>query len=185
MSVIVGWDAINKKLNDRPRKNDLFLRLKPDEDVVVVFLGEPCMTEVLWEDGGYQLFDPNKHADKKPTQRFSINVYLEKENHVSIFEGPFGFFEELKRARSKNSFESSVFRLKRVGEGQKTSYQIDCVMVLTDVVRQRIESLPRHDLEERASQSGKPKSSDVFARGGQARHNSFETDLSFGDNMPF
>lgn len=184
MSVVLGWEAINKKLSDRSRKGQMFLSLKPDEEAIVCFVGEPCMTEVIWGDAGYELFDPKKHTEKKPTQRFSINVYLEKDNQVSIFEGPSGFFEELKRARNQNDFATSVFCLKRVGEGQKTQYKIRCVMAITDQTRQKIDALPKHDLEQRALNSGKPKTSSA-SHWFEDRPDAYSTAAGFDDNMPF
>lgn len=155
MSAILGWEAINKKLNDRSRKGDMFLRLKADEEVLVAFVGEPCMTEVIWIDGSVEPFDPAVHKDKKPSQKFSINVFLAKDDQVSIFESGVGFYEELNRARSQNDFERSLFRLKRTGEGTKTRYTIECVSVLTETVRKRIAELPKHDLGARAQNASK------------------------------
>ena len=71
-----GWDNAKDLSKKHAESNGIFVQLKDDGDKVAgVFCSDPYARECVWVEGdGYEDFDPQKHAGKRPGLRVAITT---------------------------------------------------------------------------------------------------------------
>lgn len=108
-----------------------FLRLKPGDEVRGVFRGDPVDFRQHWKDNrGYAC--PGRatcelcQANEKSAFRFRINFVI-KENGAyvaKVFEQGKAVYEALKELHKDYNLETNTMKIKRIGSGTETVYNI-------------------------------------------------------------
>jgi len=120
MAVRSGWDNAQRakeEADERSKKNGKFLSLEDDgEKVVVAFLGEPTVREIVWENGKMSMFTPAHEArGVAPQVKFSFNVFNKELKKVQIFEQGSLWFKILLACKNKYGLDKAWFEIVRNG----------------------------------------------------------------------
>jgi hypothetical protein len=165
----VTWDKA-KETADSYKSGGMFLRLADDgEKFVGAFVGEPCVRELFYDEKTktYEKYSPaHKEAGKKPSAKFSINVYQPAKKGEKgaepracrIFEMSAITFKDLLKVKEKYGLDKWMFEVSREGKkgSSKTTYHILPEEKLSAEEREEIEALiggkeegwQLHDLDE-------------------------------------
>lgn len=146
-----NWTAALAELGDVAGQD--VLRLRPDEEIVVGFVGsarpfkrhytgttyEPCLGDKC----------PFDHERDAPQTRVIVDLFLFATGQALVFESTPTLFQELVRLRATHPIEQWAFRLGREGTGLETRYRVEPHRELTAEQIAAIAAAPRHDLAAR------------------------------------
>jgi hypothetical protein len=109
-----GWDESEEVAN----KSGSWIKLEDGEAIEVVIVGEPEVFE--------------KTFNGEPSKRWSIDVWLPKDEVMKTWEMSKTTFGDVKRQRQirGDKFGNCVFRLERQGTGMGTKYALDYLRTL-------------------------------------------------------
>lgn len=104
----MSWDDAERASKGK------FIKLSHEGDRVVgVFLGEPCVTEQVWNDTtkAYEVYDPRKHVGIRPSVKYAMNFWDSSDGEVRVVRGNRNFFVALKNVRTKYGLDKWIFEV--------------------------------------------------------------------------
>lgn len=122
------WDSAKKRSEEAG--SGMFLRLADDgQKFVGAFVGDPHVRELFWDKAADKYVDftaEHEKAGKKPTPKYSINVYTPADGAVSIFDMNNATFKLVLECKEKYTLEKWFFEVKRKGKkgDTKTTYSV-------------------------------------------------------------
>lgn len=145
------WTAALAELGDSAGMD--VLRLRPDEEIVVGFLGGAKSFKRHYTGVGYEacLGDrcPLDHERDVPQTRVLVDLLLFATRQPLIFEATPTAFQEVARQRVSHPLDKWSFRIAREGMGLETRYRIEPHRELTAEQIAAMAAAPRHDLAAR------------------------------------
>lgn len=170
MSIYHGREAAKealKKSKQRQRMGGHFLQLKDGDYVIVAFLGEPMVREVIWENGKTRtLTEQDRKEDKKGSVRFALNIWVREfcpnggepqtVNKLQIIEQGTTWYEKIvEHEEEEHGIYNNWFKIKRKGSGRDdTKYSVHLKAELTSEEKEDLKNIELFDLEKKLSRSG-------------------------------
>lgn len=144
-----AWERARSLAEKHAQAGGIFVRLANNGDKVVgAFCGDPHTREVVWLGDHYEIFDADKHKDKKPNLRVSINFYVPAEGKMKVIEGGTQWFKDVLKLREKYGLDTWLFEIERHGEAgdTKTKYTLLPETKIDADLRARMAPVLLHDL---------------------------------------
>jgi hypothetical protein len=166
-----AWERARALAEKHAQAGGIFVKLANNGDKVVgAFCGEPNTREVVWVGDHYEVFDADKHKDKKPSLRVSINFYVPAEGKMKVIEGGTQWFKDVLKVREKYGLDTWLFEIERHGEAgdTKTKYTILPETKIDTDLRARMAPVELHDLAS-IGVGGDDEDDDPRAKGAPAK----------------
>ena len=128
----------------------VWLNLADGDSCKVVFIGQSHVRDTVWNGSFREQYNPEKHAAKDIQIREAFNAIVklpDGEMRMRVFENSKKFWDYA-AMRWKKFGVNRWYELERIGEGNKTQYQLDPAEEITPEEMQQIDGLEKIDLAE-------------------------------------
>ncbi len=155
-----GWDKAQERT--KQVSDGIFVKLDDGDKVVVTFLGEPHIEELVWNEklGKYEPFDAKLHAGKSATPKYKMNVVVwtkqaagadskkEKIEAVKIIDCNNATFKDVLKVRDKFGLDKWCFEVERQGKkgDTKTTYSVMPEVQMDEAMLATVKAAKLHDL---------------------------------------
>ena len=130
----MNWEQAAKLVNTSNGSGGKFLRLGPGESCKgVPGTANVNVRETVWTGQQSEDYDPKNpaHSGLRPSQKFGINWWSYDSKEMQIWEMSKSTFVSLLGAVNKDG-KGNVFKVKRIGEGKATVYDVEAIAPLVD-----------------------------------------------------
>ena len=128
----MNWEQAAKLVNTSGGSGGKFLRLGPGESCKgVPGTANVNVRETVWTGQQSEDYDPKNpaHSGLRPSQKFGINWWSYDSKEMQIWEMSKSTFVSLLGAVNKDG-KGNVFKVKRIGEGKATVYDVEAIAPL-------------------------------------------------------
>ena len=143
---------MNKRYEEHDLQSGRFLKFDDGDKHLVVFLGEPHIREIYWEDSKTHPWTEGCGKPKSLKTSMNVAVLEAREGGytilgVKVLENSKTFYKLVAKMDAKYGVEAQIFEIERTGAKTDTTYTVLPEAAITPTLRAQLEALELFDLE--------------------------------------